>query len=108
MAKTAEKRLRPWSAQAEERLEDLLEALEHGVRAGLGDRVARELVPSWAGYSSMTAMAEAMGEDRGNLSACLGAVSTNWPLRRRMEEHLELPPGGMEAALALVEQERGE
>lgn len=97
---------RPWTDEHEERLRELVAQVEAALESGMEpEQVARAVVPTFAGHSSITSLAEAMGVDRGNLSTLLGGTDPRpfRAIRVTLDRFLKLPPGGMERVLALVE-----
>ncbi|MCK5316270.1 MAG: hypothetical protein KAJ55_00070 [Anaerolineales bacterium] len=79
---------------------------------GNARNAGREMVPYWA-YKrrlckepTVASLAQAIGEDRSSLTNLLaiarGGVKTR--MRRKLEDHLELTPGGMTDVLAVLEE----
>lgn len=95
-------RSRPWSGADELRLERLVEETEENLEKGMGEESARAAVLDMAGVDTVTALAEAMGVDRSNLGRCLSGNSKYRANRSELDQHLSLPPGGMERVLALL------
>lgn len=96
---------RTWTRDDEVRLEGLVRAVEQALDAGAGVRAAREAVPKWAEVDSISELARQLDMDRSGVSVCLSGDPSqpSWSVRRALEAHLQLPPGGMTRVLALVE-----
>lgn len=93
-------------AQKKARLTRLMTRVRNEVEEGAGRYAARVAVPAFAGHDTIQALADDMGEERSLLTLCL-SVHRNRPsrrIRRALDDYLELPRGGMDMVLALVEE----
>jgi hypothetical protein len=105
------RKFRTWNKKAERALEALVEAVELQLEAGEGEAAARDAVPAWAqenvpgldDVDSLAALARRCGVNRSSLSVCLSGHAPHYRVRRALEHHLGLPPGGMTAVLSMVE-----
>lgn len=91
---------------SERRLARLIQDVRDRLRKGEGQQAGRNAVLALAKAESITELSAALGESRSDTSACLGAMDGRpfHRIRRRLDEHLELPTGGMERVLGLVEE----